>query len=203
MSLKSKIVIIFPYKFSVNNHLRYEIDMYEKYCDVTILEIAPIAAPEYESIPPKEKLYKGENIKYLKTFKELISELSKFDDSVLIINPIPAFDGFRELIVNFLITRSKSRVISIMNPGLHINTLHKRNFFKSFLGLMLRKLYYFFNAPDYFFVAGSEFYNKSKKYLPSKTKNLFGHSYDYSFVLSKKHIDKPDLDFNYAVLIDE
>ena len=37
-----------------------------------------------------------------------------------------------------------------MNPGLHINTLHKRNFFKSFLGLMLRKLYYFFNAPDYF-----------------------------------------------------
>ena len=48
MSLKSKIVIIFPYKFSVNNHLRYEIDMYEKYCDVTILEIAPIAAPEYE-----------------------------------------------------------------------------------------------------------------------------------------------------------
>ena len=59
MSLKSKIIIIFPYKFSVNNHLRYEIDMYEKYCDVTILEIASIAAPEYESIPPKEKLYKG------------------------------------------------------------------------------------------------------------------------------------------------
>ena len=179
MPIKPNIVLIFPYRFLKNTYQRLEIEKYEKYCNVKILDLGNIISPEF-SKPITDIGIKGQNIKFLDTTQELIIELNKLDSYDLILNQV-GYDNLKGFLINVLIKRSKPRVVSFMNSGHALNK--NNNIFYSLLGLMARRLCYFFIAPEYMLMAGRDYIQRGQKYLPSKTKILGGHSWEWSLSL--------------------
>ena len=201
MRHKPNIIIIFPYTLLKNSYERFEIDKFEKYCNVTIINLGLFIFPKFAS-PPDISKFNWVNVKNIASIAALAHELERYKNNDLIFNTVNIEQhGYKSLLINFLLKKSNPKVISFLNHGLHIDITSK-NKYKQLIGQQLRRILYFFIPSDYFFVAGDKYFQIINQYLPKSTQIIKGHSWEYSNSFFSINFKKNKLDFKYAVLID-
>jgi len=201
MRHKPNIIIIFPYTFLKNNYKRFEIDKFEKYSNVTIINLGLFIFPKFAS-PPDISKFDWVNVKNIASIKALAHELERYKNDDLIFNTVNIEQhGYKSLLINFLLKKSNPKVISFLNHGLPIDIISK-NKYKQFIGKQLRRILYFFIPPDYFFVAGDKYFQIINQYLPKSTQIIKGHSWELSNIISSKISKIAGINFKYAVLLD-
>ncbi len=201
MRHKPNIIIIFPYTLLKNNYQRFEIDKFEKHCNVTIINLGLFIFPKFAS-PLNTSRFDSANVKNIASIKALAHELEKYKNNDLIFNCVSIdHHGYKTILINYLLKKSKPKVISFLNHGLPIDIISK-NKYKSLIGKLLRRILYFFIPSDYFFVAGDKYFQLINQYLPKSTQIIKGHSWEYSNSFFLSNFKKNKLAYKYAVLID-
>lgn len=187
------LILAVDNKFKSFDYDRFEISYLKKYLNIVIWDISLISN-SYFNKKISAKLFKGDELKIIKSYRELISNFifikKKYANKNIFVMNFVSPSCFSSLFFLIMIDKLGFKTIKYDNSGVPKMSTKKMiktksYIFKRLLSWLYQLILSFFNIyPTYCVYAGEQRF-KETKLSKHKTQFIKGNSWDYSRILTK------------------